>query len=92
MYVSMIGFEFIHDEIDLLMKFTVSLILLIMMTCYNYIRTLDRETLITDVTVVRAIVQGKYTYLKEDGKIVICMKNPCNNCDTCPSFNHGEKE
>jgi len=83
----MFSIESFYEEVDLLIKLGVSILLLIMLSFYNYIRSLDKKTLIEDITLVRAILHNKRVYIKEDGDFIVCMKDSCTRCNACKRFN-----
>jgi hypothetical protein len=83
-------FDVLRDEIELILKFLSALVLLVLASFYNYVRTLDRETLLNDILLLKSVMQGKCIYLKNGGKIIvieghkkICGRCTCSDCDTC---------
>jgi hypothetical protein len=88
--------DIIRQELELIVKFAALITILLLSSFYNYIRTLDRETLLNDVFLLKCIMQGKCIFLKDEGKIIvieghkrICLPCTCSNCATC--INDDEK-
>ena len=52
-------YDLIREELELIAKFTASLALLLLASLYNYIRTLDKETLITDMLLLKSVMRGE---------------------------------
>ena len=78
--------DVIKAEIELMMKFVSALILLLLASLYNYIRTLDKNTLVNDIFLLKCVMQGKCLYLQEEGKIIAIEDHkitnlPCSTCD-----------
>ena len=79
--------QVISEELELLLKLGVSIVILIMFSFYNYIRSLDKKTLIQDITLVRALIENKHVYINEEGDYIICMKDTCEQCNACKKYN-----
>ena len=82
--------EIIRQETELIVKFSALILILLLSSLYNYIRTLDKETLFNDIFLLKCVMQGKCIFLKEEGKIIViedhkrtCLPCTCNNCATC---------
>jgi hypothetical protein len=88
----MVYIESINERIELLAELVISLILFAMMSIYNYVRTLDKKTLLEDIALAKAIIQRKPVYLKEDGTVGICIHNSCVHCNMCGKFNSSSNE
>ena len=78
----MINLDSIQDQLTLLVEFSISIAMLLMIAVYNYVRTLDRETFLQDISLVRAIMRGEHVCLKKDGKVSLCNQNP-RECGIC---------
>ena len=79
--------QVISEELELLLKLGVSIIILIMFSFYNYIRSLDKKTLIEDITLIKALIEHKHVYINENGDYIICMKDTCEHCNACKKYN-----
>jgi hypothetical protein len=82
--------DIIRVEVELIIKFSAVLLLLILASICNYMKTLDKETLLNDVFLLKCVMQGKCIILKEEGKIIViedhkrrCVPCTCSNCVTC---------
>ena len=79
-----------QDEINLIVNAFVAIGLLLLVAIYNYIRTLDRETLVNDIMLLKAVKNGEHIMFKSDGKWIAvknhkqhCPNCTCRNCDEC---------
>ena len=90
-------YDLIREELELIAKFTASLALLLLASLYNYIRTLDKETLITDMLLLKSVMRGERICLKDKGTLVFIENHKriatsllctCSDCDTCSNIKH----
>jgi hypothetical protein len=79
----MTSLTIIQDELEMLLKISVSLLILVVLSLYNYIRTLNKEMLLEDILLIRSIMRGKHVRLKKDGRVVVCSHHSCKNYDSC---------
>jgi len=83
-------FAILHEEIALILKTSTAVILLLLAAAYNYIRTLDRETLVTDLMLLRAIARGERIIYQNNGEWIAikdhkkqCISCLCMDCTHC---------
>ena len=73
-----------------MVKFLAALILLLLASIYNYLRTLDKETFINDMQLLKLVINGERIMFKKEGKWVVikdhkrvceeCVHTHCINC------------
>jgi len=74
--------EHLAEEIQLMLKLVAALILLLIGAVLNYFRTLDKQTLISDIQLIQLLMAGEKITFREDGKWVV-VKNPSKSCEEC---------
>jgi len=84
--------ESIVEEIEWMTKILAAFLVLLIGSIANYIRTLDRETFINDLQLLKLISQGKRIMFLEDGKWIVVKghKRVCKDCihSHCPDCQH----
>jgi hypothetical protein len=74
--------EHLAEEIQLMLQLVAALILLFIGAVLNYFRTLDKQTLISDIQLIQLLMSGEKVVFREDGKWV-AVKNPSKSCAEC---------
>jgi len=75
-----------QDQINAIISMLCAIVLLILAAFSNYIRTLNKQTLITDLSILKAVLSGGYICIGDevDWK---CFHNhkevPCRKCGEC---------
>jgi len=58
----------LESELSLILKAIISIFLLLLVLVYNYLRTLDKETLINDIMLLKAVTKGEHIMFKDNGQ------------------------
>jgi hypothetical protein len=66
----------------LMLKLGAALIILLIGAILNYLRTLDKQTLISDIQLIQLLMSGEKITFREDGTWV-AVKNPSKSCEEC---------
>ena len=82
--------EQVADEIALILKLLVAFTAVLIGSFLNYVRTLDKETFINDIQLLRLVASGERILFLENGKWIVvkdhkrvcddCTYTKCNNC------------
>ena len=74
--------EQVADEIVLILKLLAAFIIVLIGSLVNYLRTLDKETFINDIQLLRLIASGERIMFRKDGKWIV-MRDHKRVCEDC---------